>query len=274
MTSKKIHSPKVSVIVVNWNVSQSLNRCLDSIFKTGYPNLEVFVIDNHSTDDSIKVARSFKDKGVTVVVNYGNLGFPKAVNQGLDRSTGNYILILNPDASLPENFFSGAISFFADHQDAWIMGPKLIDPDGKSQGSVFPEPSVVASIREFWLGQKGLTEKFTPQVDSPVMVNAISGACMFFPRETLQKTGKFTEEIFMYYEDLDYCRRIRNAGGEIYFNPQIRVAHEHGQSSIRSEGKTDNYIKSSSIWYNGRLKYSLLWFIIRTGQLFRSFRKS
>lgn len=272
MTTRKTTVPKISVIVVSWNVAESLKRCLHSVFETGYPNLEVIVIDNHSSDDSIKISRSFKELGVTVLVNYANLGFPKAVNQGLERSTGDYLLILNPDARLPKDFFLNALAFYAENPDAAVMGPKLVDPDGKPQGSVFPEPSVLANIREFWFGQTGLTGKFTPEYPGPVTVNAISGACMFFPRETLKSIGKFTEEVFMYYEDLDYCRRIRNSGGKIFFNPDIVVIHEHGQSSQKSEGRTNNYIKDSSRWYNGTFKYYLIWFVIRVSQLFRSFR--
>jgi GT2 family glycosyltransferase len=258
---------KISVIIVSWNVAASLKRCLQSVLKTQYPNLEIFVIDNHSADASVAVADSFKTSGVQVVTNFGNLGFPKAVNQGLNRATGDYYLLLNPDARLPKNFFLRSLDFFAKHQDAFVMGVKLLDPDGRTQGSVFPEPSVINTLKEFWFGQRGLTLKYSPAGDKPVPVNAVSGACMFFPKRTLDTIGRFTEEVFMYYEDLDFCRRIRRYGGKVYFHPGIEVVHEHGQSAIQTAGADGNYLNSSSLWYNGPVKHYLIWFIIRVSQL-------
>lgn len=259
---------KVSVIIVSYNVAASLRRCLKSVLATKHPGLEILVIDNSSSDNSVAVAKSFKSPAVQVFTNSVNIGFPKAVNQGLARATGDYILLLNPDTSISADFFVKSVSFFDRYPTAAIMGPKLIDPDGQPQGSVFPEPSIINYVREFWLGEKGLTSKFTPTAPGPVPVNSVSGACMFIPRRTLERIGVFTEQIFMYYEDLDYCRRIRQAGLEIYFNPEVTVIHEHGQSSAQIGPLARSYLAASSLWYNGPIKHYLLWFIARTGQLF------
>ncbi len=259
--------PKISVVIVSYNVAQSLHRCLETVLATQYPDLEIIVIDNNSSDTSVAVANSFKSKSVRIISNPANIGFPKAVNQGLAVTTGSYVLLLNPDTRIPKDFFHQGHAFFADFPDAAIMGPKLADPDGKPQGSVFSEPSLTSCVQEFWFGKKGITSKFTPATDRPVSVNAISGACMFFPRRTLNKIGLFTEKVFMYYEDLDYCRRIRAAGLRIYFNPTLTVIHEHGQSSSQTGELAGKYLTASSIWYNGPVKHYLMWFIARTGQL-------
>lgn len=251
----------ISVIIVNWNVVDSLERCIKSVMDTKYANLELIIIDNNS---------EIKPKFVSIQ-NSTNIGLPKAWNQGVKRASGDYILILNPDTRLPKDFFVEAIAYLKSHPEVGVLGPKFIDPDGTPQGSVFPEPSIINAIREYWFGQKGLTQKYTPNTEyrTPITVNAISGACMFFPRSTIEKIGEFTEKVFMYYEDLDYCRRLRRAGLKIIFHPGITIVHEHGQSAAQSGGIALEYHRNASLWYNGPLKYYLLWFILWSGQRFQ-----
>jgi GT2 family glycosyltransferase len=260
--------PKISIIIVSWNVASSLKRCLDSILATKYQPLEIIVIDNASTDNSLSVIKNFRS--IRLIKNFHNVGLPKGVNIGLNQATGDFILQLNPDCSLPVDFFRKSLKFFDQFPNAALMGPKLVDPDGTPQGSVFPEPSIGDTFKEFWQGRKGLTSKYTPSGDLPVLVNAVSGACMFFPRHTLNLVGKFTEKVFMYYEDLDFCRRIRQSGRNIYFNPEIQVIHEHGASSKKSP-QAQKYLWNSSLWYNGPFRHYLMWFITRSSQLFNRY---
>ncbi len=243
--------------------ADSLNRCIKSVLDTKYPDLEIIVVDNASTDNSLLVIKNFKS--IRLIKNFRNIGFPKSVNIGLRQSRGDYLVVLNPDTVLPENFFTSSLQFFKKYPDAWIMGPKLTDPDGKIQGSVFPEPSIGDTFREFWMGKKGLTAKYTPPGDTPVKVNAVSGSCLVFPRSTLERTGLLTEKVFMYYEDLDFCRRIRKMGGKIYFNPEISIIHEHGSSSKKTP-LAHKYLRDSSLWYNGFLKHWIMYFITRSGR--------
>lgn len=268
---------KISVVIVSWNVASSLKSCLKSIYANPISDIQVIVVDNASTDSSLMVARSFPP--AKVISNTQNLGFPKAVNIALRQSWGEYLVILNPDATLPKDFFSKALTFFNRHPDAWIMGPRLTNPDGSVQGSVFSEPSVIATFKEFWLGHHGLTSKFVPSTphSQPVLVNAISGSCLVFPRRTLERAGYFTEKVFMYFEDMDYCRRIRNLGGKVYFNPQITVSHEHGRSAKQSPQTNPEMLPfwqghhwRSSLWYNGPLKHYLMAAISWSGQKLHS----
>jgi GT2 family glycosyltransferase len=252
---------KISVIIVNWNVGESFVRCIKSVLDTKYPNLELILIDNNS----IKTPKIPKDPKVTYLQNKSNIGFPAAVNQGLKLFSGDYVLLLNPDTRIPNDFFDKAIESIELNKKTGIMGPKFVDPDGTPQGSVFPEPSVINTIREYWLGHKGLTEKYTPSNYEPIIVNAVSGACMFMPKAVVKKLGLFTDKIFMYYEDLDYCRRIRRAGLKVIFNPYLEIVHEHGQSS-KQNILANKYLMDASRWYNGTLKHYILWFIIWTSQ--------
>ncbi len=240
---------RVSVIIVNWNVAKSLERCLSSVWATKYPDLEVIVIDNAS-QVKLKV-----DKNIKFIQNSQNLGFPKAVNQGLKRSSGDYLLILNPDTRLPKDFFVQAIQFIKAHPDAAVFGPKFVNPDGTDQGSVFNEPSIFGS-----------NQKYTPATVEEAF--AVSGACLFLPKSTIAKIGYLTEEVFMYYEDLDYCRRIHKAGLKVYFSPDLVIIHEHG-SSARQNPKTSDWrgeLWKSSLWYNGTIKHYLMWLVSWVGQ--------
>lgn len=252
---------KISVIIVNWNVPESLTRCLDSIRATTYPNLEIIVIDNASS-------RAIHPLKVKFIQNKTNIGLPRAWNQGLECATGDYILILNPDTRLPTDFFIKALDFAHRTSDLGVMGSGFVDPDGTEQGSVFPEPSVLRAIGQYWLGLGPLTEKYIPSNRKPLTVNCVSGACLFFPKSTIDKIGKFSEKAFMYYEDFDYCRRIRAAGLKVIFNPHITIIHEHGQSS-KQNLQAQKYLRQSSLWYNGLLKHYLLWFIIWSSQKFQ-----
>lgn len=272
---------KVSVICINWNVADLFEKCIKSVLDTKYPDLELILIDNNSQ----KHPKVPQDPKVTYVQNKSNIGFPAAVNQGLKLFVGDYVLILNPDTQLPKDFFVKAIDCLESDPKIGVMGPRFVDPDGAPQGSVFPEPSIINTIREYWLGHKGLTEKYVPK--STVAVNAVSGACMFMPRLVVEKVGLFTNKVFMYYEDLDYCRRIRKFGYKVIFNSNIEIIHAHGQSAKQTStdkyrnfleilaypfrkslklpntlSSTQRYRTEAGIWYNGWLKQLIMAFII------------
>lgn len=259
---------KVSVIIVNWNVTELFLHCIESVFDTKYPNLELILIDNGSkTKPKIP-----NDPRITFIQNGSGIGLPQAWNQALKIITGNYVLILNPDTRLPKDFFEKSIALLKSDPLIGIMGPKFTDHDGTPQGSVSHEISILNAIREFWLGQKGSFEKYIPDENYPLEVDTVSGACMFMPRSVIEKIGLFTEKVFMYYEEKDYCRRVRRAGLKVVFDPNITIVHEHGQSSVQNP-KVKEYIVQASKWYNGLPKYYILWFIMWTSQKVEKIRQ-
>lgn len=255
--------PKVSVICINWNVADLFEKCVRSVLDTKYPDLELILIDNNS-DKKPKIPQ---DPRITFIQNRSNIGFPAAVNQGLKLFVGDYVLLLNPDTQLPKDFFVKAIDLLSNDPKIGVMGPKFVDPDGTSQGSVYHEPSIVRTMKEYWFGNKGLTEKYTPQTDTPVEVDVVMGACMFMPRKVVEKVGLFTDKVFIFYEDFDYCRRIRNLGFKVVFNPTLVIKHAHGQST-KQNPLANKLLMAASKWYNGTIKHSILWFIIWTSQKF------
>lgn len=252
---------KISVIIINWNVGESFARCIKSVLDTKYPNLELILIDNNSN----KPPKIPKDPRVTYIQNESNLGFPAAVNQGLKLFVGDYVLLLNPDTRIQNDFFTKAIESIQFNKKIGIMGPKFVDPDGTTQGSVYREPSIIRTIQEYWFGKTNLTEKYTLNTNNLTEVDVVIGACMFMSKKIVKKVGLFTDKVFIFYEDFDYCRRIRKAGYKVIFNPNITIIHEHGQST-KQNPLANELLMKASLWYNGMLKHYILWFVIWTSQ--------
>ena len=273
---------KISVIIVNWNVGESFARCIKSVLDTKYPNLELILIDNKS----LKSPKIPKDPRITFIQNKSNIGLPQAWNQGLRKSTGEYILVLNPDTRLPRDYFINELDLLRSDTKIGVVGPKFIDTDGTHQGSVFPEPSILNTFFN--------KNKYTPDALIPVEVNSISGACLFFSKKTLDIIGPFTEEVFMYFEDMDFCRRLRHVGLKIIFDPRVSIIHGHGQSTTQTSPdkyrnlleiiiypirkllnkpntlpSAQRYRTEAGIWYNGWWKQLVIALILWTSQKFQ-----
>lgn len=264
-------SPKVSVIIVNYNVRDLLRQALRSIERSlsGICS-EIIVVDNNSVDGSVRMlAEEFPH--VHVIANRSNIGFSAANNQGIRLSTAAYIFILNPDTIVEEDSIKTLIRFMNAHPDAGAVGCRILNPDGtfalESRRS-FPTP-MVAFYRMTGLsrmfprsrvfGRYNLT--FLPE-DEVSAVDALSGSCMFLrsaalhtstsgsaststttsgpgstPKPTPAQTGAglFDENFFMYGEDLDLCYRIQKSGWNIYYTPDTQIIHYKGESTKKGD---------------------------------------
>lgn len=260
----------LSIIIVNYNTRQLLKRCLESIKKENLKDFEVIVIDNSSTDRSVDYLNSLKWPNLRLIENKINLGFAKAVNQGLKNAQGEYFLLLNSDIVVKPQAIEKMIDFASKHSKVGVVGGRLFHPDGSLQGSCFYLPTLGRVIKEFWLGNKNFSvvKKFAPVGLKPVEVEAVTGATFLIPRNVFKKVGFFDERFFMYFEDLDYCRRVRQNGFKVYYHPQAEFIHEHGASGIALSQKTHQWLAESSKIYHGRVKYFLITWIIRLGQKF------
>lgn len=261
---------KLSIIIVNYNTGEFLARCLHSIGATTQdfknPATEVIVIDNASTDESIRGIKSTTST-TRIIINKENSGFAKAVNQGIQKSNGEYILLLNPDAVVNINALKELVDFAEKTPDAGVVGTKLLNPDGSIQSSVFHLPTAWRAIREFWLGQEGAYSKYTPKKDGPVVVDAVVGAAFLITPQARKKVGLLNERYFMYFEDLDYCRRIWKSGLKVYYLPSARVVHRHGASGrgVADEANQWRRLIPSSKLYHGWLRHYIINFVIWSG---------
>ncbi|KUK82784.1 MAG: hypothetical protein XD98_0505 [Microgenomates bacterium 39_6] len=250
-------------------------------------DIEVIIVDNNSTDGSqeylakLKAQNSkFKIKtqnskltdkpkkqplNIKVILNNENVGFSRAVNQGIKIAKGEYILLLNSDIRVLPGSISKLIAVAEKKKDAGVVAPKLLNKDGKtSQASCYHLPTIGRAFQEFWLKKPGAFNKYLPRGGHPTSVEAVVGAAMLIPKATIDLVGGFSEKFFMYYEDLDFCRRVKKAGLKVYYAPQARMIHHHGASGKKEPQKVNRYLVESSRKYHGLVKHLLINFFIKT----------
>jgi GT2 family glycosyltransferase len=232
---------KLSIIIVNWNTKTFLENCLNSIFKKN-KNLdyEIIVVDNDSKDSSKDYLSKIKNEKIKVIINERNLGFAKANNLALKEAKGEYLLFLNPDTEFLEDSLEKIINFMEENKDCGIMGVNLIDKDNKTQLSVrnFPTLSsqilILLKIHHLFPNLKPLANYFLYDFDytKKQEVNQVMGAFLVTKREIIKKIGGFDENFFLWFEEVDFCKRVKEAGFKIIYNPSIKVKH-YGSSSFK-----------------------------------------
>lgn len=235
---------KISVIIVNYNVKYFLEVCLHSVLRaTNGFAAEVIVVDNNSTDGSMQmVAEKFPT--VIRIENKDNAGFGRANNQGVAIAKGEYILFLNPDTVMPEDFFTKTIGYMDAHPEAGSIGPKLLDgkgqfaPDGKKS---FPSLSVAifktTGINKVFSKSPYFNKYYAVHIgeDETAAVDVLSGCCMLVRTAVLPKIGgAFDEDYFMYCEDVDLSYRIQKAGYQNIYFPEATLIHYKGESTRKA----------------------------------------
>lgn len=268
----------LSIIVLNYNTGELTCDCVDSVIgselKFGY---EIIIVDNGSTDNSLEIFSKYKkNKLVRIIYNSKNLGFSKGVNTGLKRSKSGYKLILNSDILVKKGSIEKLLDFALKQNDIGVVGPKLINTDGSSQASCLNFPTLKNAIGEYWLGITALYSKYIPVSENPTIVDCVVGAVMLISPRAFNEVGLFDERYFMYYEDIDYCKRVRNNLLNVYYYPKAVFVHYHGKSGENITGNDKQWkrlIPSSKI-YHGIFMYNLVNFVLWTGQKFSEFKKT
>ncbi len=273
----------ISIIIVSFNTKNLTVQCIKSVFKEGSKlEKEIIVVDNGSVDDSVKEIEKLKIKNrklgskIKIIVNSENLGFSKANNIGIKEAKGKYILLLNSDTVVKKGSIEALLEFARKKKDAGAVVPKLINPDGTTQASVFRLPNIKRAIEQYWLGKEKLLDKYYPEGNTPSIVESAVMAAFLITPKTLKMVGLLDERYFIYFEDLDYSRRIQEKGLKIYYLPSAEVIHYHGASGknlIDERNQWRRLIPSSKI-YHGTLRHYLFNFILWSGQKWRNFFKN
>ena len=231
---------KLSVIIVNYNVSAFLEQALSSAVKAlrGIDG-EIFVVDNHSVDNSVAMVKA-KFPQVKLIENLENVGFAKANNQAIRISTGEYVLLLNPDTLVEEDTFEKCIRFMDETLDCGGLGVKMVDGQGRflpesKRGIPYPKSSfykLFGLSKLFPKSQKfGAYHATYIGEDETHEVEVLSGAFMMMRKSVLDKVGLLDEDYFMYGEDIDLSYRILKGGYKNYYFPQTRIIHYKGEST-------------------------------------------
>ena len=229
----------LSIVIVNYNKGALILSCLDSILKTseGLP-LDVIVVDNASSDGIAEVLPN-RYPQVRLIVNSVNLGFAKAANQALATTQGLYILLLNPDTVVMEGALRTLVGYLEANPEIGALGPQMVGPDGIVQLSCrrFPGYSTALfghySLLTRWFPQNPFSRRYLLSDWDHRTVRAVdwvSGACLMTRRDVLERVGFLDEQFFLFNEDVDWCKRIRDAGWKVVYVPEARVIHHIGAS--------------------------------------------
>lgn len=220
---------EVSVIIVAYNCEDFIEKCIKSVLKYLPKGGEVIVLDNDSKDNTARLLEKF-GKQIKLIKSDKNLGFSKGCNLAEKEASGDYLFLLNPDTELTEPVFEKLISFYEDTPNIGVLAPKLTMLDGKVQPSVKNLPTVWGAIKEYILGVKHSYSEYAPKSSEPLEVEVVYGAAMLIKKDLFQKLGRFNEKYFMYYEDTDLCRQVRDLGKKVYYLPGISIKHAVGGS--------------------------------------------
>ncbi|MBI4261926.1 glycosyltransferase family 2 protein [Candidatus Uhrbacteria bacterium] len=271
----------LSIIIVSWNVRALLEKCLRSIEQDLTPTLsskereftfEVFVVDNASTDGTVGWLTNYElgirnntndwlHNSLFIILNSQNKGFSAANNQAIEQSTGEYVLLLNPDTELKpypwtsplpgpaparpafgpsparrggnwqgEGTLGSMIAFMQSHLRCGVLGPRLLNTDGSLQRSIRRFPDAWSPT----LMSLGMTPKkyLALHIDyaKPQIVDQVMGACLLTRRSVIENIGMLDERFFIWFEEVDFCKRAKDAGWEVWYTPDAAVMHHGGQS--------------------------------------------
>ncbi len=258
----------LSIIIVNRNTKEYLLPCLRSVLEnekgTGW---KIIVVDNGSRDGSPAEAKR-KFPSIDLIENEGNLGFAKAVNQGLQKAPGRYVLLLNPDTQVKKGAIEELISFMDAHPDAGIAGAKLLDSDGSKQNSIANFPSLATELSNKSLLRWLFPERFPGKerdYSEPVAVDSVIGACIMVRRDAIEQVGLLDEDYFLFLEETDWCYRMKRAGWRIYHIPQAEALHFQGKSAEKDKKRAKVEFYRSRYHFFKKNRGSLQWFILLIG---------
>ena len=229
---------KLSIIIVNYNSGEELIVCIKSIrrYLTNV-SYEIIVVDNNSTDNSRELLR-INFKNIQKIFLKKNTGYAFANNYAMEQCNGDYILLLNPDTYIKNNSIKQMIDFLDSKPDVGVLGPLLIDPNGKIQlpSSNFPDlkQQILYMLScKFLLNRiaRSSEQRVALKLKNPFEVDWVSGACFMLKRTIYETIGGLDERFFLYAEDVDWCIRIKDSGWKIFCHPSIEVVHIRGVSS-------------------------------------------
>jgi N-acetylglucosaminyl-diphospho-decaprenol L-rhamnosyltransferase len=282
------------VVIVSYNTAALLRQCLAALLQSEGPSLDIWVVDNGSRDGTVEMLRA-EYPTVRLLPQAQNLGFAAANNVAL-RAMGfsgqgtrmvqasaattathglspEFVLLLNPDAEVQPAAIVTLLDFMRSHPRAGMTGAQLIYPDGRFQHSAFHFPGISQTFLDlFPLNHRLMDSRLNgryPRRRSPFAVDHPLGACMLVRADAIQEIGLLDEGYFMYVEEVDWCRRLRRAGWEVWCEPRALVVHHEAQSTrqfreamyVQLWRSRDRYFRS----YHGAAYMGLIHTVVRLG---------
>jgi GT2 family glycosyltransferase len=249
------NEPDLSIIIVSWNTKKLLLDCLASVYKTiKRISMEVWLVDNASTDGSAEAAKRFFPD-VKIIQNIRNFGFAAANNLAFKRMNGRYAVLLNTDTVLTTGAIEAIYDFMEKTPAAGMACGQLLNPDGSKQNSIanFPGlPSLLLNETLLRILLPGRYPSKRKEYQSPIEVDSCIGACLMVRKKTMDHVGHLDDDYFFFFEETDWARRIKQSGWKIYFVPTARIIHFQGRS-------VGHNVRSRILYYRSRYIYFKKW---------------
>lgn len=236
----------ISAIIVTYNSEDFIEDCIESVLKFLPETSEVIIFDNASTDQTVKRIEKFLP-AVKLVKSSKNLGFGAGNNLAIKDACGEYLFFLNPDTQLLSPV-DKMINFCKKNLNVGIVGPKLILPNGQTQPSVRKLPTIWGAIKEFILAVKNSYSQYIPEGEDSVEVECLYGAAILIKKDLFKSLGGFDKKYFLYYEDIDLCKRVKSLGKKIYYYPQVKIKHLVGATKSSQDRNLLN-LQSAKIYH-------------------------
>jgi hypothetical protein len=241
---------RLTVLIVSYGVRDLLAHCLESLGG----HAETIVVDNASPDGSADLVRE-RFPAVRLVALPENRGFSAAVNRGARDATGDALLLLNPDAEVLVGGMERMLSSVLLRPDAWAVGFRQVDEEGRYQLSVGLEPGFATELlrrtvqRRLDRGGRWLGGAIDRLLSRPVRVPWVAGSVLLVRRDAFRRVGGFDERFFLYFEDIDFCLRLRAAGGRVYYDPTVTVLHHRGASAAGARELASRAYRESQLYF-------------------------
>lgn len=269
----------ISVVIVTWNSGDEIEQCLTSLYsdlKNSSLDYEVIVVDNFSSDNTIKKIQHLNFDHLTLIENKENFGYTIACNQGMKISKGNFIFLLNPDTKLYENVIKTLVTKLTKNENIGAVAPALINQDGTLQDScrnfpeindMFWELSVIFKKYSNWK-----LKNFKPEND--IRVDQPMAAALMIRKNILEKINYMDERFKMFFNDVDLCKKIYLSGYTIYYLPEAKIIHDKGVSIYKDRANmikiwNDDCISYFKKYNYASIKISILKILLKLSSKFR-----
>ena len=255
----------LSIIIVSWNVADLLANCLDSILSSpvsteeaqaNSPIVEIIVVDSHSSDQTVPMLHE-RYPQVKLLAQQENVGFTGGNNIGLAEAQGRYLLLLNPDTIVLSSAITDMMQYLDKNPDVGVVGPHTLNEDGTTQSTRRRFPT-------FWIGlfESTWLQRFAPKSlldhyyvtkdtspNATLDVDWVQGSAMMLRREVYEQIGGLDEGYFMYSEELDWCKRAKQAGWRVVFLGDAQIIHYGGKSSEQVAARSHILFQKSKLRY-------------------------
>lgn len=227
----------IGAVIVTHNSKKYITKCIKSLAREGVQ--DIIVVDSASIDNTLQEAANCNVRTTKL---HENKGFGHAANRGVQELNTDYVLFINPDAWLMPGAIQEVIRVLTDTENLGVLGILLQDANGNIETSSFGQEPDIKNL---------LIRKFLSKSNKnkPVGTDWVSGGAMVVNRELFARLHGFDEDFFLYWEDIDLCKRIRQAGYTVYFSPNSRASHLRGASNVDKAIKTHMYDASADRYY-------------------------